>query len=170
MSRASPDVTFASIVLGYLQHADSITAGVPSESTLPKQAMDAGTTPGVPVFTVVASEGQNSGSKRVITVAGMLMAILRNADANAPADAVSLAKSLTRATASQYLDAIESRLRNTTALSAYIAALSTETRDGWRILKITHRQQPKIEREKDGAHFMTLACALELHVLWHPAT
>jgi hypothetical protein len=169
MARSTPDVTLAAIVLGYLQDAASITAGVPSQSTLPKFTMDTGKTAVVPCFTVVASEGQSVGNKRILTVAGMLMAILRNADSNAPADSVSLAKSLTRDQAGQYLDAIESRLRDLSALNTYLASLSTDARDGWTILKIVCQGQPKIEREKDGAHFMTLACALEITVFWSRA-
>lgn len=166
MPRSAPDVTLAAIVLGYLQHADSITAGVPSDSTLPKQVMDAGKTPSVPVFTVVASENQSTGNKRSLAIAGMLMAILRNADSDAPADSVSLAKSMTRIQASQYLDAIESRLRDLSAFSTYLQTLSTDTLDGWIIQKIVSQGQPRIEREKDGASYMTLACSLEVHLVW----
>lgn len=164
--RVTPDVFFAQIVPDFLNTSESIGWGVPDNNTLPKKRMDDGTKMVLPQLTFTASEGQSKGSLRVVTVMGLLMAVLRNSDPDAPTDAASLSRTLTRDTAASYLDLVESRLRNLPAFYDYIATLTDAQRDGWKILKIVTLQQPKVEREKDAIHQMTLAHALEIHFLW----
>ena len=164
--RVTPDVFFAQTVLDYLSSSDSIAWGMPDNTVLPKQRMDSGKKMNLPQLTISASEGQSRGSLRVVTVIGMLMAILRNSDPDAPADEASLGKTMTRDTAASYLDLAESRLRNLPAFYDFLATLSDDARKGWKILKIVTLQQPKVEREKDGMRQMTLANALEIHFLW----
>jgi len=164
--RPSPDVWFANLVLGFLSSSDSLAFGIPDDTTLSKQRMDSGKKMSVPQLTIVASEGTSKGSLRVVTVMGLLMAILRNSDADAPTDEASLGKTMTRDTAAGYLDLIESRLRNRAAFYDYLATLDDADKKGWQILKIVTLQQPKVEREKEGMREMTLACALEIHFLW----
>lgn len=164
--RVTPDVFFAQTVLDFLSSSESIAWGVPDNTTLPKVRMDAGKKMGLPQLTINASEGQNKSALRNVTVMGLLMARLRNSDADAPTDAASLAGTLTRDTAAGYLDLVESRLRNLPAFYDYLGTLTDEQRTGWKILKIVTRQQARVEREKEAMHEMTLAHALEIHFIW----
>lgn len=164
--RVAPKVFFAQTVVDFLSSSESIAWGVPDNTTLPKRRMDSGKKMGLPQLTITASEGQNKGSLRMVTVMGMLMAVLRNSDADAPTDADSLSKTLTLDTAAAYIDLIESRLRNLPAFYDYLGTLTDAQREGWKILKIFTRQQPDIEREKDGIRQLTLAHALEIHFIW----
>lgn len=164
--RVTPDVFFAQTVLDFLSSSDSLAWGVPDAATLPRQRLDSGKKMQLPQLTITASEGPSKGSLRVVTVMGLLMAILRNSDADAPADDASLGKTITRDTAASYIDLVESRLRNLPAFYDYLSTLDDAAREGWKILKIVTLQQPKVEREKDGMRHMTLAHALEIHFLW----
>jgi|GEM_PF-2208344 len=168
MSRASPDYLCATLIRDYLASAASITAGVPADSILPKQIMDSGETRKVPCLAINAAEsGDSSGARRVVDVGVLLPYMLKSTDSNAPTDATSTARTISRATASQYMDLIECRLRDTAAFSTYLATLSEDTREGWAILRIRVRQQPAIQREKDQpTNAQTLALAVQFILAW----
>lgn len=166
MSRPSPDHLCASLVLDYLSTAASITAGVPSAATLPKVLMDSGGTRSVPCLAVNGVESADSGGlQRSVNVVAMLFYLLKNTDSDAPADAASAARTISRETAAEYLDLIERRLRDRTSFNAWLATLDSDFLDGWTILKFHVQRQPAIEREKDqpvSAQTIALACQFTL--------
>lgn len=167
MARSSPDLFIAQIVLEYLQHADSITAGVPSAATLPKIIMDAGALHTVPGL-VIASQETAGGttSRRVVQVMTALLFKNRSTGSDAAADAVSLAASITRAAAAEMLDAIESRLMDRAAFGTFLATLSDARRDGFQILKVRRLPQPEVKREDKPTTHHTLMLAFEFQLHW----
>lgn len=168
MARSTPSILAADLILGYLQHADSITAGVPNEDTLPKFRMDSGNTRPAPCLSLNGMESKDSnGARRTVTVVGLLPYLLRNSDATKPTDAPSQARTLTAATASGYLEQIEARLRDRDAFFTYLGALSESDREGWQIISYRTLKQPDIQRaEGQAPNEVTLALAVELTFAW----
>lgn len=167
MARSSADLFLAQIVLEYLQHANSLTAGVPSAATLPKIIMDAGTLQTIPGLVIEAQEATGgTTSRRVVQVMAALIFKNRSTGSDAANDAVSLAASITRAAAAEMLDAVESRLMDRAAFSTFLAGLSTTRRDGFQILKVRRLPQPEVKREDKPTTHHTLLLAFEFHLHW----
>lgn len=167
MPRPSPDFLFAKFIHGYLGTAASRTAGVPAEATVPLVLMDDGKAERLPCLLVAGMEDKDSktAAKRVVNITTMLFYRLKNQDADAPTDEASLLQVTTREQASKWMDAIESRLCNRTALDAYLAALSEEDRSGWTILSYRPEGTDSVKRDKDDAN-QTLACNVRIHLAW----
>lgn len=167
MPRNAPDLFFADLVRDYLADAASVTAGVPDDDTVPKSVLDAGEVQKIPALVVTAEEaGQGTSYHRIIQVVCGLLLQNRATGSDAAADAASLAYSTPRDTAAQYLDAIESRLLDLSALSTYLGTLSESVRDGFVILKARRLPQPRLKREDNKPDRLTLLCAVEFHILW----
>ena len=166
--RSSPDLLCATLVRDYLATAASIAAGVPDNTALPKQIMDAGDTRHVPCLSINGAEaGESSGARRTVAVGLIMPYMLRSTDADAPTDAASLARTLTRAAASQMMDAIECRLRDADAFTTYLATLTEEAREGWSILRMRVRQQPAILRDREThTTAQTLSLGVEFVLAW----
>jgi hypothetical protein len=169
MARSAPDLTAASLICDYLADAASITAGVPSNETLPKQLMDTGEQRVVPSLICNALESSDTGGglQRTVTVGLLLPYYLKNGDADSPTDAASLARAITRATASEYIDIIERRLRDLSAFDTFLTTLDSGRLDGWRIIKMRVLRQPNIERERQQpSSSQMLSAAVELVFAW----
>jgi hypothetical protein len=169
MARPSPDLLFARFIHGYLGTVASQTAGVPS--TVPLVLMDDGKVARIPCLLVAGMEDKDSktASKRVVNITTMLFYRLKNQDADAPTDEASLLQVTTRQQASEWMDAIESRLCNQTALAAYLATLSEADRSGWSILAYRPESTESVKRDKDDPG-QTLACNVRICLAWSAAT
>ena len=170
MARTSPDYLFAKLIHGYLAHADSITAGLPVESVLPRVLMDDGKVARLPCLLIAGMEDKDSktAGRRVIGVTTFLFYRLKKQDADAPADTASLIQVCTRQQASEWMDLIESRLRNTDALGAYIATLPEVERTGWSLMAYRCESCETVKRDKDDAGHQ-IACTVRFYVAWSAA-
>jgi len=168
MARSTPSILATDLLLGYLQHADSITAGVPNATDLPKLRMDSGNTRPAPCLSLNGMESKDSnGARRVVTVVGLLPYLLRNSDASKPTDTPSQARTLTAATAAGYIEQLEARLRDRASFFAYLGALPEADREGWQIISYRTLKQPEIQRaEGQAPNEVTLAIAAELTFAW----
>ena len=168
MARPSPDFLFAKIVHGYLGSAASQAAGVPA--SVPLVLMDDGKAERLPCLLVAGMEDKDSktAARRVVKVTCMLFYRLQNQDADAPTDAASRAQVTTRQQASEWMDAIESRLCNLAALEAYLATLSDAERSGWSILAYRPESTESVKRDKDDQG-QSLACNVRICLAWSVA-
>lgn len=154
----TPDLFIAQLLRDYLADEDSIAAGVPDEDTLPKVVMDTAKDPDLPSIVVAAKEIESRGPRRTLDVQVLLLTRLK-----AASGAASSAEFTTRAAAAAWLEKIDERLRNKTALRAYIEALPDESRDGWTCGKLVHRGQAAPMRNAEtGTAFYALLQTWEL--------
>lgn len=165
--RASADLFFANLFLEYLQHADSVAAGVPGPEDLQMLILDSGHLQELPGLVITVGEVEGGSSHRRV-LNGIFALLYRNRamGTDAAADEASLARSLTREEASRMQDAIESRLMDRDAFGAFLAALPEERREGWTITKYRRLAAPPQKRaEKPTAH-QSLMVAVEVQVIW----
>ena len=167
MPRPSPDFLFAKFNHGYLGTVASRTAGVPAEATVPLVLMDDGKAERLPCLLVAGMEDKDSKTavKRVVKITTMLFYRLKNQDADAPTDDASLLQVTTRAQASEWMDAVESRLCNLAALSAYIATQPEEMRSGWSIMAYRPESTESVKRDKDDQG-QSLSCNVRICLAW----
>lgn len=155
----TPDLFIANLIRDYLADEDSIAAGVPNNETLPKVVMDTAKDPDMPSIVVAAKEVGNRGPRRTIEVQVLLLTRLKAGDVGA---AVS-DQFTTRAAASAWLEKIDERLRNKSALKTYIEALPDESRVGWTCGKLVHGGQAAPQRNAStGTAFYALLQTWEL--------
>lgn len=167
MDRASADFFFSQVILEYLHHDDSIAAGVPGNEDLHKLVLDSGEIQELPGLVITTGEVEGGSSyKRVLNVILALLYHNRATGADAPQDAASLARSITRERASQMQDAIESRLMDRAAFGAFLGALPPERREGWSITKWRRLPQPPQKRQEKPTPYQSLMMAFELQVFW----
>lgn len=164
MPRLSPDYLFAKIIHGYLGTAESRTAGVPD---LPLVLMDDGKAERLPCLLVAGMEDKDSktASRRVINVSTFLFYRLKNQDADAPTDAASLLQVTTRMHAAYWMDAVESRLQDRSALDAYIATLPEADRTGYTITAYRPESSDSVKRDKDDPGH-SIVCNVRIHLAW----
>lgn len=121
MSALGLDLQFATLIKNYLDHADSVAAGVPSAETLPRVlAKTAGNDVKAAQARITASaEGNGKGGKITVTVnvAGQLSA------------------SITAAVLSGYQKQIQDRLANSNAFYLWLHNQSEDDRTGFQITK-----------------------------------
>lgn len=159
----APDIFFATLIEDYLKHDDSITAGVPSEATLPRFLMHTGITPTRPSLVTAAREEKSVGARRIISVSTILKTILKTDHA----DAADIENKTTRAQASDWLRQIDDRLRNHTAFSAWLLTLTTDRRGGWRITKVVNEGITQPVRE-DKEFEISYATVTRFHFVIYP--
>lgn len=166
MARLTPERLMAQIVHGFLGTEDSRAAGVPAEADVALRLMDDGKESRLPELVVTAGEGESkTAGKRVIELSLGLVYRLRNTEADAPDDVVSLERSTTAQQAHEWMDAVESRLRDQGALGTYLAGLDGAMREGWVIMKWAVLPPIEIPREKDE-DFIRLMCGLRVLLAW----
>lgn len=160
----TPDLFVAHLLLDYLASDDSIAAGVPDDTALPKWVMDTGKEPPRPVMVVAAKEDGSRGARRVVEVSVIICTWLKADDANA----APVASQTTRIEAMAMLTQIDQRLRDHTAFSAWLASLSEERRTGWTFMKNPiHTGIAQPQRNKDNGT-MNYATTLKLHLFIPP--
>ena len=167
MPRASADLFFAQVILEYLQDAGSIAAGVPGDEDLQKLILDSGHLQELPGLVITAGEVDGGNAQR--RVLNIILALLyrnRAMGDDAPKDAATLARSMTREQASRLQDAIESRLMDREAFGAFLAALPPERREGWSITKWRRLAQPPQKRLENPTPRQSLMMAFEMQVVW----
>lgn len=127
-----PDLLLAQLILEYLQSPGSIAAGVPAEDVLPKDVMDSGKPPVYPSLIIAAKEQGSRGARRTIVLCPMVLTWLKSSD---PA-AANVASQTTRLQASEWLNAVDQRLRDYDKLGAFLSALPEARRAGWQLLAL----------------------------------
>lgn len=169
MARSSPDLLMAQILHGYLDTAESRAQGVPAAADCELLLMDAGLAERVPAMLVAGTElkGKKSAGRRTVVVTVFLQALLKNQDADAPQDEESLAQVKTRPEVAVWLDAVESRLRDTTSLSAYMATLDASVKAGWTVMNYQPLGQEEMKREKEW--MFSHSCSVEITLAWPPS-
>jgi hypothetical protein len=138
-----PDIFLAQLIRDYLVATETGAA----DEGLPKNVMDNGLEPDRPSYLVAAREvdGQSRGPRRVLDVSIMLLTWLR-ADSSA---AAAHARLTTRTEAMALLHAVDRRLRDVTAFTAWLADLDEERLEGYTILKIVHQGTAAPMRDKE---------------------
>lgn len=137
MARPEPAYLGGKIITGYLGTEASLARWMPEHTELALLQMDHGDVDQRPCVVIAANEdkGSKTAGKRVIMITAVLRFSLTPQGEGAATDAESLRGKMTRAQGSEVIEAIEARLRDRSALAAYLATLDEEEREGWTIMK-----------------------------------
>lgn len=167
-ARPSSALYFAQLVLDYLAHADSITAGVPDADTLPKIVLDSGTLQTIPGLVITAEEINDSTHvKRVIQVVCALLYHNRATGSDAAADATSLARSTPFIEAARMHDLISSRLADVASFRTWLATRDTAA-EGVHVLHYRRLADPQLQREDKPTPRHQLMTAVQFQAVWRP--
>jgi hypothetical protein len=156
-----PDLMVAQLVLDYLQHADSIAAGVPDEETLPKGLMDSGEKNEPPALVIVAKESDGSDAYRKIQVRPVLLTWLKSTAAGAAA----VQNQSTREDASTWLRSIDARLADMDGWAAFLESLPEDRLCGWTLLDLPRRSSDLVMRDKDNAAVISYGLTWEWKIV-----
>ena len=169
LAETSPEIHLAEIFRDYLAHADSIRAGVPSNTDLPKVVFDLAREPELPSLIIVPKEDGTKGARRIINLSFMNMARIVADDENAAEVANAATTSEVLATIAR----IDERLRTmkTGQLDGtdllgwcdWFASLDASRRAGFRITKIHHLGCAPVQRRSDK-RVLIAACTLDVHL------
>jgi hypothetical protein len=173
LADSSLEMFVATLQRDYLAHADSIRAGVPDNTALPKKVFDMAVQPELPSLVIVAKENGSKGAHRIVSLSFMQMARLVADDVNAAE--VTNAKTTAELLAS--MAKIEQRLRTMKTgeddggpllgWRDWYDALDAEWREGYRILKIVHQGCAPIHRKTDQ-RVIIAACTMDVHLVLVP--
>lgn len=173
LADSSLEMFIATLQRDYLAHADSIRAGVPDATTLPKKIFDLAIQPELPSLVIVAKENGSKGALRRVNLSFMQFARLVADNENAAA--VTNAKTTAELLAS--MAKIETRLRTMESgedddgpllgWKAWYGSLDAEWREGYRITKLVHQGCAPIHRTTDK-HVIIAACTMDVHVTLIP--
>lgn len=168
MARPSPDLLMAQILHGYLDTPESRAMGVPAAADCALCLMDDGKEETVPSMLVAGTElkGKKTAGGRIVVVTVFLKSLLKSEEEDAPTDEESLAQVKARPELSLWMDAVESRLRNESALSAYIASLESSVLEGWNFMNYQPLGQEEMKREKMWQ--FTHSCSVNITLAWPP--
>lgn len=154
----TPDLFFATLYRDYLAHADSITAGVPADATLPKNAMGENITHNPPVLLLAAMEQDGSTTARkTILLNVRLRTIVKAATGGA-----SVGTHTTEEAARTWCRAIAARLQDWDAFRTWLTAEDSARLDGWAYLNqpIVTTSPPK----RNENHGIDYDITLDFHV------
>lgn len=169
LATSSLEIHLAEIWRDYLAHADSIRAGVPSNTDLPKVVFDLAKEPDLPSLVIVAKEDGSKGARRIVNLSFMHLArlIADDADAAAVTNAATTSEVLAR------IARIDERLRTMQTGSldgsdllgwrAWYATLDAQRTAGFRITKINFLGTAPVQRKRDESTIIA-ACTLDVHV------
>jgi hypothetical protein len=173
LADSSLEMFIATLFRDYLAHADSVRAGVPDATALPKKVFDMAVQPELPSLVIVAKENNSKGAKRIVNLSFMQLSRLV-ADDDAAA-AVTNAQTTAELLAS--MAKIEQRLRimetgedddgPLLGWKAWHASLDAEWREGYRIMKLVHQGCAPIHRKTDQ-RVIIAACTMEVHLVLVP--
>lgn len=152
----SPAYFIAELFRDYLTTDASRESGIPSSLNI--QIMDNGKTPAFPSLVVAAKEEKSRGLCKTVEVDLLLLTWLK-----AP-EAVVTGAETTREEASRWLNAIDARLQDRSALKAWLASLPDERLTNWTFRKnITfHGEQPPLRDKDQGTIFYALSLTCQL--------
>ena len=160
----SLDFYCAKIWRDYLAHADSITAGVPSNDVLPKKTMEAGTMPVYPSMVVTAREEGSKGPRRTMLVSIMILTWGKASEADGTKEPATVAEQTTSTQASEWLAKCSARVRDHDAFKTWFLALDSEQRENLSIVKIMHEGiQPVVRGKESRTVFYSLA--MRVHII-----
>lgn len=169
LANSSLEHFFATLFLDYLSHADSIRAGVPSTSALPRKVFDMADEPALPSLVIVAKEDGSKGAQRTVNLSFMHLARIVADDEDAAAVANSATTAEVLATSAQ----IERRLRTyetadkdgtpLLGFKDWLQTLDDDRLSGWRITKIRHLGAAPLHRKPDK-RVIIAACTIDLHI------
>lgn len=168
MTRQTPERLIGKLVIDFLGTEESRTAGVPAAADVALRLEDDGRENRLPQIVIMSEEVEGkSAGKRMIDVFVLLDYLLRNGEADAPTDVRSLARSTTADQAHEWMDAVESRLRDLDALGLFLAGLDGDFRAGWVIMKWTVMPSQEIKRDKGAeGDMIRLRCGLKVLLAW----
>ena len=166
-ARPSSALFFSQLMLDYLNHADSITTGVPSEAVLPRIILDTGSLHKIPGLVITAQEKPGSHVKRVVEVLFALLYQNRATGTDAADDAVSLTHSTLFITAARMHDLIASRLSDLAAFRTFLTSAAPVS-SGVQIMHYRRLPDPALKRDDKPTPRHELMCAIEIQALWTP--
>lgn len=139
-----PDLFLAQLIRDYLAETQTGAA----DASVPKAVMDNGLEPDMPSFLIAAreDEGQSKGPRRVLQVSVLLLTWLKATSAGA----ATVTRQTTRTEAMALLYAVDKRLRDVAAFTAWLAALDEDRLEGYTILKIVHQGAAAPMRDKES--------------------
>lgn len=144
------DLFAAWLFRDYLAAPASITAGIPADSSLPKDVMDMGRVPVLPSLLIAAKEQGSVGAMRVIDVSVMLLTWMAATPENeGDPEVAPVAEQTTTGEASAILAPIGRVLRDRAAFKAFLETLELERREDWAIKKIVHNGLAPPMRKKE---------------------
>jgi hypothetical protein len=166
----SLDLLVAQLYVDFLSHAGSAATGVPTAEDLPIEAMDIGKEPNYPSLVVAAKEGNSRGARRVVAVTFMVLTWLRSQE---PGTA-EVAEQTTRDQASEWIGAVDRRIRQmedgtiddepVLGFRSWLASLSAERLQGWRITKIVPGGMAPVQRN-EKMRTIFYGCTMDVHVV-----
>lgn len=125
------DLLFTSLVYGYLNTADSRTAGIPAASVCALLQMDSDADDIDPRIAITAVEAGDTRSRQISVIA-----VCRGTSPRSITD--------------PWMNAVSARLADQVALFAYIATLPLAQRIGYQIEKISPPHSGKLQRDVHG--------------------
>lgn len=169
LAESSLEMHLAEIWKDYLSSADSIRAGVPDNTALPKVLFDLAREPDLPSLVIVAKEDGTKGAFRTINLSFMHLARI-GADDDA---AAVVADSQTTSDVLATIARIDTRLRTmkTGTLDGtpllgwrdWYATLDAERTAGFRITGLRFLGCAPVQRKADK-RVIIAACTLDVHV------
>ena len=130
MAATSIDLLWANLIKDYLDHADSITAGVPATTVLPRILGKDLTTDKQAVQAVITASLEATGKSGIITV---LVNVIGQVKGDVTAEVLS-----------QYQAAIGARLTDVTSFYLWLAAQPEASRTGYKIMRMIPPSIPDV--------------------------
>ena len=143
---------FSKLIRDYLAAADPVTSGIPAAATLPKVYQDE-TADGTMARLVVTAEQTEGDISRLLELTVKIELLIQTEkDSTAPV------------TASQWMGAVETRLRDLTAFSTWLTAQSEAVRTDWQFVKAPRVGASSMDHSAED-HTQSRTLEVQLRVL-----
>lgn len=137
------DITFTTLLDGFLNSDDARTAGMPAANVCPVLKMDSGADRPDPCLMITVDEQGDGRMRQVVAT-------------------VSLQSQKPRSETDGYLNAALTRLRDQSAFYAYLAAADVALRTGYQLEAISYPAPQNVKREDNGTTEASISAVYHL--------